>query len=120
MGFGWLALNGMLASELREDQIFRIDHFLGKESVQNILALRFANGLFDIRVVPGMTVPSDLTAKFSVRTKAKIEAITAEFAEQTTLTPVSQRGDTRVYEATFRKLGENMQIRRFTRYQLGA
>ena len=30
-----------------EDQIFRIDHFLGKEAVQNILALRFANGLFE-------------------------------------------------------------------------
>jgi len=31
----------------REDQIFRIDHFLGKEPAQNILALRFANGLFE-------------------------------------------------------------------------
>ncbi|WP_030482776.1 glucose-6-phosphate dehydrogenase [Nocardioides aequoreus] len=30
-----------------EDQVFRIDHFLGKEAVQNILALRFANGLFE-------------------------------------------------------------------------
>jgi glucose-6-phosphate 1-dehydrogenase len=30
-----------------EEQVFRIDHFLGKEAVQNILALRFANGLFD-------------------------------------------------------------------------
>jgi len=32
---------------LREEQIFRIDHFLGKEAAQNILALRFANGLFE-------------------------------------------------------------------------
>ena len=30
-----------------EEQVFRIDHFLGKESVQNVLALRFANGLFE-------------------------------------------------------------------------
>ncbi|MBF4161063.1 glucose-6-phosphate dehydrogenase [Nocardioides acrostichi] len=30
-----------------EDQVFRIDHFIGKEAVQNILALRFANGLFE-------------------------------------------------------------------------
>ena len=30
-----------------ETQVFRIDHFLGKESVDNILALRFANGLFE-------------------------------------------------------------------------
>ena len=30
-----------------EEQIFRIDHFLGKEPAQNILAFRFANGLFE-------------------------------------------------------------------------
>ena len=41
------ALNAMLHKVLREDQIFRIDHFLGKEAAQNILALRFANGLFE-------------------------------------------------------------------------
>ena len=32
---------------MHEDQIFRIDHFLGKDTVQNILAFRFANGLFE-------------------------------------------------------------------------
>ena len=31
----------------REDEIFRIDHYLGKETVQNMLALRFANGIFE-------------------------------------------------------------------------
>jgi glucose-6-phosphate 1-dehydrogenase len=40
-------LNQMLHEVLDEDQIFRIDHFLGKEAAQNILALRFANGLFE-------------------------------------------------------------------------
>ncbi len=40
-------LNKLLHSCFDEDQIFRIDHFLGKESVQNVLALRFANGLFE-------------------------------------------------------------------------
>ena len=41
------ALNQKLLSLLKEDQIFRIDHYLGKETVQNILVLRFANGLFE-------------------------------------------------------------------------
>ena len=41
------ALNAQLLKWLREDQIYRIDHFLGKETVQNIMALRFANGLFE-------------------------------------------------------------------------
>jgi len=40
-------LNACLLKWLREDQIYRIDHFLGKETVQNIMALRFANGLFE-------------------------------------------------------------------------
>jgi glucose-6-phosphate 1-dehydrogenase len=41
------ALNEILHEVFEEDQIFRIDHFLGKEAAQNILALRFANGLFE-------------------------------------------------------------------------
>ena len=40
-------LNAVLAEVVREKQIFRIDHFLGKEAAQNILAFRFANGLFE-------------------------------------------------------------------------
>jgi glucose-6-phosphate 1-dehydrogenase len=40
-------LNARILRTLHEDQIFRIDHFLGKETVQNIMALRFANGLFE-------------------------------------------------------------------------
>src|SRR5215813_5862218 len=41
------ALNRDILKHLREHQIYRIDHFLGKETVQNIMALRFANGLFE-------------------------------------------------------------------------
>jgi glucose-6-phosphate 1-dehydrogenase len=40
-------INNVLVNEFRESQIFRIDHFLGKETVQNILALRFANPIFE-------------------------------------------------------------------------
>ncbi len=40
-------LNRKLHEVFNEDQIFRIDHFLGKEAAQNILAFRFANGLFE-------------------------------------------------------------------------
>jgi glucose-6-phosphate 1-dehydrogenase len=41
------ALNKLLLSLVDEKQIFRIDHFLGKETVQNLLAFRFSNGLFE-------------------------------------------------------------------------
>ena len=41
------ALNAALHETFAEEQIYRIDHFLGKEAAQNILAFRFANGLFE-------------------------------------------------------------------------
>ena len=42
-----VSLNSKLHEVFAEDQIYRIDHFLGKEPAQNILAFRFANGLFE-------------------------------------------------------------------------
>ena len=41
------AINAQLGSVFDEDQIYRIDHYLGKEPVQNLLALRFGNALFE-------------------------------------------------------------------------
>jgi glucose-6-phosphate 1-dehydrogenase len=40
-------LTALLREHFAEDEIFRIDHYLGKETVQNMLALRFANGIFE-------------------------------------------------------------------------
>ena len=48
---GWLEtarrLNGLLRGIFAEREIYRIDHYLGKETVQNILVLRFSNGIFE-------------------------------------------------------------------------
>ncbi len=84
-------------------------------SYDQLRDLLYENGLFDVRVVPGMTVPSDLSAQFSLRTKARIESVTAEFPDQTSITasgsPPSQAGASagrHLYAVTFRKLGENM------------
>jgi len=41
------ALNSEIQATLQESQIYRIDHYLGKETVQNILAFRFSNGIFE-------------------------------------------------------------------------
>ncbi len=40
-------LNTLLSRAFTEDEVFRIDHYLGKDTVQNLLALRFANGIFE-------------------------------------------------------------------------
>lgn len=54
------ALNAALGAHFQESQIFRIDHYLGKETVQNILAFRFANPIFepiwDRRYVEDVTI----------------------------------------------------------------
>src|SRR5207248_11767050 len=41
------ALNQVVASVFSEDQVYRIDHYLGKETVQNVLVFRWANGIFE-------------------------------------------------------------------------
>jgi glucose-6-phosphate 1-dehydrogenase len=40
-------LNELLSRHFTEEEVFRIDHYLGKDAVQNLLALRFANGIFE-------------------------------------------------------------------------
>ena len=42
-----LAINAAIGAAFNEEQVFRIDHYLGKETVQNLMALRFANTLFE-------------------------------------------------------------------------
>ncbi|BBZ26398.1 glucose-6-phosphate 1-dehydrogenase [Mycolicibacterium madagascariense] len=62
-------LDAALKDVIDEDQVYRIDHFLGKEAVQNILALRFANGLIepgwnrDNLVSVQIDVPEELTVE---------------------------------------------------------
>jgi glucose-6-phosphate 1-dehydrogenase len=74
------ALNADILKTLKESQIYRIDHFLGKETVQNIMALRFANGLFEpiwnrdhidqIQITAAETVGVELRGKFYEKTGA--------------------------------------------------
>jgi hypothetical protein len=63
---------------------------------------------FDVSVVPGMVVPTDLPAMFSLRTTNTIAAIEAEHPASTKIEPVATKAaDTRVYRVRFSRLGEN-------------
>ncbi len=79
------------------------------ESYDELRRFLVENGLIDVRVVPGMTVPKDLEARFSLHTAATIDSITAEFPDET---EVSYMGETQpdhhVYGVRFGRLGENM------------
>ena len=66
-----------------------------------------AAGLVDVHVVPGMTVPSDLFARFALRSRKPIHGIDAEHPEQTRLRALGRRGDAQLYEVRFARLGEN-------------
>ena len=74
------ALNADILKTLQEHQIYRIDHFLGKETVQNVMALRFANGLFEpiwnrehidhVQITAAETVGVEHRGKFYEKTGA--------------------------------------------------
>ena len=64
-------------------------------------------GGIDTHVVPGMTVPSDLSAQVALRTKQKIDAVEAEFPAATRIEPLGRKGDYQIYQVHFAKLGEN-------------
>jgi hypothetical protein len=69
----------------------------------------YEEGKFDTSVVPGMVVPSDLSAMFSLRTKNAITAVEPEHAAATRIEPLGEKpGGYKVYRVHFSKLGENM------------
>ena len=75
-------------------------------AVRNVL---YEDGDFDINVVPGMTIPTDLTAMFSLRTHNKIRAVVPEHPEATRIEYIGERGkDVHVYKVRFSRLGENL------------
>lgn len=71
--------------------------------------LLYQEGLFDIHVVPGMTIPTDLAALVSLRTRRAIDSIVPEHPEQTTVEDLGTRAkDVHVYRVRFSRLGENL------------
>ena len=69
----------------------------------------YQEGLLDVQVVPGMTVPIDLGATLSVRTKHTEYQLDAEFPDQTSIELVDEpQVDTRTYRVRFSRLGENL------------
>jgi hypothetical protein len=74
------------------------------DAVRNILV---EEGGIDVQVVPGMTVPSDLVARFALRTTQEIHSVEAEFPGATRVESLGTNGAFRLYQARFSKLGEN-------------
>ena len=85
---------------------FRFEWANSYDEMREVL---YNNGLFDIRVVPGMTLPQGLKSKFSLHTKNKIDSIIAEYPEQTDIRLIEKKEqDYYIYEVDFKRLGENL------------
>jgi len=101
------ALNKMVASFLDESQIYRIDHYLGKETVQNILVLRFGNSIFEpiwnrkyidhVQITAGEELGMEGRGKFYDETGALRDVVQNHLLEILALCamepPVSLKGD---------------------------
>jgi hypothetical protein len=78
-------------------------------SYDEMRELLYREHLFDIRVVPGMTLPADLQAKFSLHTRNHIDSIIPEFRSETKLIYLGEpQPDHHIYQVSFMHLGENM------------
>jgi hypothetical protein len=85
---------------------YRLEWADNYDELRNII---YKNGLIDVRVIPGMTVPQDLTARFALHTKIDIDSVVAEHPEETTVDFLGkEKGDYYIYEVDFNRLGENM------------
>ena len=79
------------------------------QGFDHIRDLLYSEGIIDVKVVPGMTLPRDLKASFSLRSKKKIHELLAEYPEHTKIEFIRKtKDDHYIYEVRFDKLGENL------------
>ncbi|HVB58161.1 MAG TPA: DUF5695 domain-containing protein [Candidatus Acidoferrales bacterium] len=85
---------------------FRFEWAQDYAGVRQVL---YQQHLFDVNVVPGMTIPTDLSAMVSLHTQNRIRAIVPQYPRSTRVQYLGERGkDLRVYRVRFARLGENM------------
>lgn len=85
---------------------FRFRFAANEDAVRDVL---YDEGLFDTQVLPGMALPVDLPALISLRTKAEVRDIEAEYPESTQIEYLGERErDQHIYRIHFSRLGENL------------
>jgi len=88
--------------------------FRWAEDYDGVRQVLFEEGLFDVRVVPGMTVPQDTEALVSLRTRHAVHTIVAEYPGATQARYLGEAAPgTHIYRVKFRRLGENLLTVRF-------
>ena len=83
--------------------------FQWAEDYQAVRDILYREGLLDVRVLPGMTIPNDLSVKFSIRTQNTINRIISEYPEQTRVEYIGEtEKHLHIYQVYFSRLGENL------------
>ena len=91
-----------------DDELTYVFKFRWADDYDGVREILYEEGLFDIQVVPGMTVPLDLDVMFSLRSKNVSASIIPEFPGQTKIEELGQKAkNTRVFKIKFSRLGEN-------------
>ena len=100
------------------DELTYTFKFRWAEDYEGVRDVLYEEGLFDVHVVPGMTVPLGFEAMVSLRSRSKIHAVAPEFPEQTQIGYAGEKTkDTHLYRIKFMRLGENKLTVRFGRDQ---
>ena len=81
--------------------------FRWASNYKEVRTILYEEGLFDVHVIPGMTVPSDLSATLSLRGRYEPVSLIPEFADQTHIDDLGKSGDVYRYQISFKRLGEN-------------
>lgn len=83
-------------------------HFQFARDYDGVRDVLYQSGGFDVNIVPGMTIPTDLAAKIALRTRNRIDAVEPQFKSETTVKELGERAkDVHLYEVHFSRLGEN-------------
>lgn len=81
--------------------------FQWAESYDGVRQALVDEGKIDVHIVPGMTVPTNLPARFALNTTQAVASIDAEFPTQTQIVPLGSNGPYQIYQVHFSRLGEN-------------
>mgnify|MGYP001255379580 CR=1 FL=1 len=81
--------------------------------IDHVRQVLVEQGLIDVNVVPGMTLPNDLSARVALRTDQPIHGVDAEHPDETSVRSLGRRGEAEIYEVRFSRLGENRLTVRF-------
>lgn len=105
-GTQWRQTNTSLSLAAGASQQYGL-RFRWADDYDGVRQVLVEEGKIDVHVVPGMTVPTNLAARFALRTTQTINSVQAEFPVETQIQSLGNNGAYQIYQVQFSRLGEN-------------